>query len=70
MNDDEISKFRASERERMAPMREASRKEAFVQGFLRGKFGDLSKQADETLLAALSDADAAYVEFCKRRRPA
>jgi hypothetical protein len=70
MTDDEISKFRASERERMAPMREAARKESFVQGFLRGRFGDLSQQADETLLAALRDADAAYSEFCKRRSPA
>jgi hypothetical protein len=36
MTDDEVEKFRASERERMAPMREAMRKEAFVQGYLRG----------------------------------
>jgi hypothetical protein len=70
MNDDEIDKFRAAERVRMAPMREAARKEAFVQGWLRGTFGDLSLAADYVLVAALGDADAAYVEFAGKRGPA
>lgn len=70
MTDDEISTFRASERARMAPMREAARKEAFVQGFLRGKFPDLPEQADETLLDALRMADDAYAAWIKRRGPA
>ncbi|HVY79844.1 MAG TPA: hypothetical protein VG994_02590 [Steroidobacteraceae bacterium] len=70
MSDDEIDKFRAAERKRMAPMREAARKEAFVQGWLRGKYGDLSKQTDDALLSALSEADAAYAEFIKHRGPA
>jgi hypothetical protein len=62
--------FRASERKRMAPMREAARKESFVQGWMRGKYGDPSKQTDDVLLAALGDADAAYVELIKHRGPA
>ena len=70
MTDDEISKFRASERERMAPMREAARRESFVQGWMRGKFGDPSQHADEVLLAALSEADAAYCAHAAKRRPA
>lgn len=70
MTNDEISAFRAAERERMAPMREAARKESFVQGWLRGKFGDPSKHADEVLLAALSEADAAYVAHASKRGPA
>lgn len=70
MTDDQIDEFRASERKRMAPMREAARKEAFVQGWLRGKYGNLSTQTDDVLLAALGDADAAYAEFVKRRGPA
>jgi hypothetical protein len=70
MTDDEIDKFRSSERARMAPMREAARRESFVQGFLHGKFGDPSQQADETLLAALSDADAAYPKHIRQRGPA
>ena len=69
MTDDEVEKFRASERERMAPMREAMRKEAFVQGFLRGKFGDLAHTADETLLMALGEADAAYDKYRRERAP-
>jgi hypothetical protein len=67
MTDDEIDKFRASERQRMAPMREAARKEAFVQGYLRGKYGDLSKQTDEALLEMLPEADAAYTVFIVHR---
>lgn len=67
MRDDEIDKFRAAERERMAPMREAARRESFVQGWLRGRFGDLSKQTDDVLLSALSEADAAYEAFRAKR---
>lgn len=70
MTNNEITAFRAAERERMAPMREAARKESFVQGWLRGKFGDLSKQSDETLLGALSEADAAYRAHASKRGPA
>lgn len=70
MTDDEISKFRADERARMAPMREAARKESFVQGWMRGKFGDPSQHADEVLLAALGEADEAYREHAKKRGPA
>lgn len=70
MTNDEIDKFRAAERVRMAPMREAARRESFVQGWMRGKFGDPSKHADEVLLAALSEADAAYVAHAAKRGPA
>ncbi len=70
MTDDEIDKFRAAERVRMAPMREAARKESFVQGWLRGKFGDIAAQSDETLLAAIGEADAAYREHVAKRGPA
>ena len=70
MTDDEIDKFRAAERARMRPMREAARKEAFVQGYLRGKYGDLSKQTDDALLAMLPEADLAYAKFIEHRGPA
>lgn len=70
MTDDEISKFRADERARMAPMREAARRESFVQGWLRGKFGDPSQHADDVLLDAIDDAQAAYREFAAKRGPA
>ena len=70
MTDDEISKFRASERARMAPMREAARRESFVQGWMRGKFGDPSRHANKVLLDAMDDADEAYREHAKKRGPA
>lgn len=70
MTDEETDKFRAAERARLAPMREAARKESFVQGWMRGKFGDPSQHADEVLLAALSEADAAYVAHASKRGPA
>lgn len=66
----EIAKFRAAERRRMAPMREAARKEAFIQGWLVGKFGDPSTQPDYVLLAALGEADEAYRAFAAKRGPA
>lgn len=66
----EMAELRASERERMAPMRESARKEAFVQGWLRGSLGDPSEHSDEALLAALPYADEAYAEFAKTRGPA
>jgi hypothetical protein len=67
----EIEEFRRAERERMAPMREAARKEAFVQGYIRGKFGDdTSKYTDDQLLDQLPEADAAYRAFIKLRSPA
>lgn len=67
MTDDEIDKFRAAERERMKPMREAMQKEAFVQGWMVGKFSDPSKVSDDVLLAALPAADEAYVTFARNR---
>ncbi len=70
MTDEEISEFRAAERERMAPMREAARKEAFVQGWFRGKFGNPAYQPDEVLLASLKDAEVAYADAMKHRGPA
>ncbi len=73
MTDDEIDKFRAAERVRMAPMREAARKESFVQGWLRGKFGVVAAQSVAVLgaqLAALSEADEAYREHASKRGPA
>lgn len=41
------------------PLIGAVRKEAFVQGYMRGLFGELGEQADADLLAALPDADLA-----------
>lgn len=70
MTDDEIDKFRAAERRRMAPMREAAQKEAFVQGWLAGRFGELSAHPDYVLLAALGEADEAYRVFAAKRGPA
>lgn len=70
IDDDDFCKFRDAELKRMAPMREAARRESFVQGWMRGKFGDPSKHADEVLLAALSEADAAYVAHAAKRGPA
>lgn len=49
------------------PLVGAVRKEAFVQGFLRGRFGELRNQSDETLLAALPEADAAFAAYRKER---
>jgi hypothetical protein len=80
MTDDEVEKFRASERERMAPMRDAMRKEAFVQGYLRGSLSTkaielvendeleiLSSAHDAEILALLPIADAAYATYRKDR---
>ncbi len=70
LTDGEMDEFRAAERVRMAPMREAARKEAFVQGWMRGSLGDPTEHSDEALLAAIRFADEAYVEFIKTRGPA
>lgn len=70
MNDEQITAFRAAERIRMSSMREAARKEAFVQGWLRGTFGDLSLVADHLLLESLADAGAAYLAWASKRGPA
>ena len=68
--DDEVADFRSRERARTAPMREAARKEAFVQGWIAGKFGDPSQYTDQQILDQLPQADAAYKAFVKLRSPA
>lgn len=71
MTDAEVDAFRASERARTAPMREAARKESFVQGFIAGKFGPPPRDvSDEDLLATLPQADEAYAAHVKHRGPA
>jgi hypothetical protein len=68
VTDKEIDDFRTSERARMAPMREAARKESFVQGFIAGRFPESGTDAE--LLGVLPDADAAYKRVMGRRGPA
>lgn len=52
-------------------LREAGRKEAFVQGYLRGRItergGEIAKAGDYELLDLLGPADAAYIEYRARR---
>lgn len=66
----DLSKFRAAERTRTAPMREAARHAAFVQGWLHAKFGDVSAQPDYVLVAALPEVDEAYRAWAGKRGPA
>jgi hypothetical protein len=49
------------------PLIGAVRKEAFVQGYLRGRFGALSVRTDEELLAVLPEADRAFDAYRKER---
>ena len=65
-----LDDFRAAERARLAPMREAARHEAFVQGWLCGNFGNVAAQPDRLLLAALGEAEEAYRAFAEKRGPA
>lgn len=64
----DIDQIRKMERERLAIMREASRKEVFTQGYIAGRFPEGGD--DEETLAALSDASAAYKRIMGRRGPA
>lgn len=49
------------------PLIGAVRKEAFVQGYMRGRFGELHDKGDEELLAVLPEADKAFVTYRKER---
>ena len=64
---DKIDKFRAAERARMQPMREAARREAFVQGYIAGCFPRDNATPNE-ILAELPKADVAYTQHILSRR--
>lgn len=49
------------------PLIGAVRKEAFVQGYMRGRLGELRVKSDEELLAALPEADKAFTAWRKER---
>lgn len=70
----DIDAFRTSERARMAPMREAARKEAFVQGYMRARADAVGQPIadvdDRVLLGRMPEADTAYAVLRAQRGPA